>query len=938
MDSALGLTQLCSKATPEHAIQVQHDSWSLEVNGRTIGWPDLGCVVGKARAASSAAFVNYTCGSLTVQIIYHLPVEQLFIEKQIRILVESATLEFNRATSFQGLLVRLLDEPSASWHIHENPFRGGLHIAAFLRGPKSQHGAFLSVANPWANLTTSPQALTASYIGHARHRSSLQGPWFRTEPTVLGLTNLSKYSSQGLNVGERMAFMRCVESYHLDKSSRETASVKVNVAWDENDYQIDVGTSEGRNEYKRIIDRNSQLGVTHIVYGPGNSLHASRFNTTDGWGWEFVLWFSMGEQLREGKWDPRADQVPLDILDMVAYAESRGVKLLAYAYPCLAFAKVKDFFVEGDFNILSLAEPEVQSYLIGIMSAFLEKTGAGGFAWDHNIFAGDVSLQYAQWRAWMHILKTVRGKFKDIVMDHRYDSHAWGPWYHLAGSYVEPIAGDENPETYGVRMTSLHTDHVAANNMRHVNYVYSTRQLIPPSRIPGFAFHQTERTDDDGTSYCFGGEGRCVNNSNTRDFDFLGYKYSLLSSIGTAGLNNVITMIPARDMAEFAMLPVEDLTFIKKWLVWTDEHLVQLANTQWIPTLPGPSIGHVDGTHSMSEDEGFIFLFNPNMREMSVRLSIDESVGLRNSSMDFVWEVHELYPLEGHVATWQYGEQPLVVVEGSNAKVLQLKQFNGGKPTIRLLNANMKASVSMTNDTIRVTEVFAASGGKMIMALHLQCDPPTQALTLIASGKDCGKIYGTRKGDTIFVSLQFAGDVVAQTMPISDVFPDPLFVGGWFNTTFMVSAGISAQLSRRQMRYPIPWIHDASTCSASEHCVLDSNATWLIPSRLLLVPFLTQPSDSMEIRLVIDGLEVELRKSYNSRGRQMSKCFLGFYWDASSLLAQPGKRHTVDLWVPPIPAGSFSGLFWENIETEYTSSVASCTRQTAVEKEVIQYI
>ena len=40
------------------------------------------------------------------------------------------------------------------------------------------------------------------------------------------------------------------------------------MAWDESDYQIDVGTAAGRSEYKRIVDRNAELGVTHIVYEP----------------------------------------------------------------------------------------------------------------------------------------------------------------------------------------------------------------------------------------------------------------------------------------------------------------------------------------------------------------------------------------------------------------------------------------------------------------------------------------------------------------------------------------------------------------------------------------------------------------------------------------------------------------------------------------------
>ena len=70
----------------------------------------------------------------------------------------------------------------------------------------------------------------------------------------------------GLNTGEYIAFTKCVEAYLLDTSSRADKTVKVNVAWDENDYQIDVGTEEGMTEYKRIIDRNAEFGVTHIVY------------------------------------------------------------------------------------------------------------------------------------------------------------------------------------------------------------------------------------------------------------------------------------------------------------------------------------------------------------------------------------------------------------------------------------------------------------------------------------------------------------------------------------------------------------------------------------------------------------------------------------------------------------------------------------------------
>ena len=63
-------------------------------------------------------------------------------------------------------------------------------------------------------------------------------------------------------------------------------------------------------------------------------------------------------------------------------------------------------------------------------------------------------------------------------------------------------------------------------------------------------------------------EGPNTNNftaQNVRDFDYLGYRYGLMSSIGTAGLNNVLAMLPARDEAEFKLFPAEDVAWINKW-------------------------------------------------------------------------------------------------------------------------------------------------------------------------------------------------------------------------------------------------------------------------------------------------------------------------------------------------------------------------------------
>jgi hypothetical protein len=292
-----------------------------------------------------------------------------------------------------------------------------------------------------------------------------------------------------------------VESFLLDTAARANKTVKVNVAWDENDYQIDVGTSAGMTEYQRIIDRNAQFGVTHIVYEPFNSLRSSRRTATDGWGWEGSLWLSMGEQIRNGSWAPKTDPMPAEIQSMIDYAAAKGVKLMGYVYPCLNFVGGSGATAALKGGSMDLSNPQFKKWMTDTLLAFLDVTGGGGFAWDHNIFAGGAQFQYAQWRAWMEILAALRSHYPEMVMDHRQTAHEWGPWcvcalsatqpgrrprapvvlaikiqqpvgapkaphstprltqparhpnmtrrYQLAGSYVEPIAGDENPETYG---------------------------------------------------------------------------------------------------------------------------------------------------------------------------------------------------------------------------------------------------------------------------------------------------------------------------------------------------------------------------------------------------------------------------------------------------------------------------------------------------------
>jgi hypothetical protein len=93
-----------------------------------------------------------------------------------------------------------------------------------------------------------------------------------------------------------------------------------------------------------------------------------------------------------------------------------------------------------------------------------------------------------------------------------------------------------------------------------------------------------------------------------------------------------------------------------------------------------------------------------------------------------------------------------------------------------------------------------------------------------------------------------------------------------------------------------------------------------VPERLLLFVQIAEPDDGWTATLQIDGKPVELLKAYASV-RVNRRNFTGFYADVSKLTADAG--HTLELQLPTgLKPGQFQGVFFENVETEYTGPVS----------------
>eukprot|EP00035_Acanthoeca_spectabilis_P005282 m.111816 g.111816 ORF g.111816 m.111816 type:complete len:378 (-) comp12950_c0_seq1:3522-4655(-) len=158
--------------------------------------------------------------------------------------------------------------------------------------------------------------------------------WYETEGCVIGATELQQYaadSHSAINLGEVKAFTEAVEATLMDTAEDGSrAPVRVHVGWDSNDYQIDLATTGGLEQYKRMLVRDQSLGVTHAIFAPRNSLESTRAAATDAWGWEETLWLGLGEKIRRAQWLPqRGDAVLTEIANIVSFTEyqTAGVRV-----------------------------------------------------------------------------------------------------------------------------------------------------------------------------------------------------------------------------------------------------------------------------------------------------------------------------------------------------------------------------------------------------------------------------------------------------------------------------------------------------------------------------------------------------------------------------------------------------------------------------------
>jgi hypothetical protein len=892
-------------------IRFANETFSLTLDGAKLT-ADGTFRGGVESAAPGTLTCGYGSSRFKIRVVYELRPGWRFMTKQIFIEpVSSSGFHVDEIQAFAATMT-----PAAREELPLSQGRFGTLLRYSGDGAASSgplFGSFLLYQNPFNEIEDTGQAVVTSYPPDMDWKPDY-GP-FVSDRFCIGLHRLSgrpfpaeaipewKYvpdypsylaSVSSIDMAEADALVECVRAFLLYRPEK---SIRVHVPWCENDYQIDVATPNGWEEYQRIIDRAAELGCRYTLFTPANSGLSNLKENRDAWGWENVLFFALGQKIRKGEWNPARDPVPSSLQEMLAYGASKNIRLISYSYPSLPFLQNPEWTkwagdkAGGRFGA-DTGIRSFQDWWIGNLVDFARVTGAGGYSFDHWWISYDnASSKYAQWFGCRRILETLRERIPGIVIDGRQQYMNFGPWTWLAGSYPHPTLTDEQPESF-TAFPDLHTDRVSANRQRFAAWTYRMQRFCPPEIMPGFITHQSERSD--------AGNVMRRDRFRPRDWDVLGWKYSLLSSIATAPFNHVVNFIPARDSDEYKALSEEDKCWFREWLDWTDTNAAFLRRIK--PIIGQPMIGRIDGTAACDGDRGFVFLFNPNYRQQETEFALDASIGLVRGS-EFLLE--EIHPEKGRLigqpwmGIWKLGDRVRIQMGGTQALVLEIKPVTGDLPVALLFNARGRATLQ--GRSLALSGVEGEIGTVRRIAVRIPAGVKIARLTVNGT-----ELPFQQHAQVVFAQVQFSGDLFRQCQPIWTY--DPAFTGGTIRAAFKIPRRVRYQLLRRQDAWPVNYTND------------DLLAPWLGSHRLLLFAQIFEPDESALPILTIDGQPVGIRKAYNSvYAHSPERTFLGFYADVSFL--EPDTEHRLTFTVPALAAGRFQGLFFENVEPEYTGAI-----------------
>ncbi len=139
-----------------------------------------------------------------------------------------------------------------------------------------------------------------------------------------------------------------------------------------------------------------------------------------------------------------------------------------------------------------------------------------------------------------------------------------------------------------------------------------------------------------------------------------GFDYILLSALASSP--NQIYCLPLH-----SGMSDRDKRSLRQWLEWGRANINYLKVRKDLKDWP--AVDRVDGFAHVIGDQGFIFLFKPNAKQLSARFTLDSSIGLTGGERFRIAQVHPSGSTRGQL---RFGDEAHWKVFGQTALLLHV--------------------------------------------------------------------------------------------------------------------------------------------------------------------------------------------------------------------------------------------------------------------------